>query len=204
MVRRRSTVRFRKGAPGRKINSNALKILGSHSGSQVARGLAKSQSVRCRTSSTGRGCRLARRALPFPPPRTSIWSADHSVARCFASRWQRFDPRSAASGTSLALSPAPDCGVPDGYSCFSGARGKSGPWSCQSDSSMACRSPACPGRLCVCTSCRAGKPRRLAVDCLPCRRVVAAIAWGSISNPGCGRFRPRVSRGLARGHSLST
>jgi hypothetical protein len=37
MVRRRSTVRFRKGAPVQEINSNILNFLGSHSGSQVVR-----------------------------------------------------------------------------------------------------------------------------------------------------------------------
>jgi hypothetical protein len=37
MVRRRSTVRFRNGAPVQEANSNGPNLLGSHSGSQVVR-----------------------------------------------------------------------------------------------------------------------------------------------------------------------
>src|SRR6185437_3418101 len=45
MVRRRSTVRFRKGAPVQEANSNASKILGSHSGSQVGFGSGQPSAV---------------------------------------------------------------------------------------------------------------------------------------------------------------
>jgi hypothetical protein len=42
MVRRRSTVRFRKGAPGKDVISNSPKNFGSHSGSQVTQASGKS------------------------------------------------------------------------------------------------------------------------------------------------------------------
>ncbi len=68
MVRRRSTVRFRNGAPAQENNSNIPKLLGSHSGSQVVR-ISGKISVR-RLQDIQHGAKLptsaASTALPFP------------------------------------------------------------------------------------------------------------------------------------------
>ena len=80
MVRRRSTVRFRNGAPAQGIISNVLNILGSHSGSQVAPH-SGTISVRPLRTSNAPGTVLP----PLLCPAHGC-AADHSLSVCSARR----------------------------------------------------------------------------------------------------------------------